>query len=82
MPPRSPLGPLLHWLLLGGLLGLALLLVISRPLPTNDYSIYVAMGRQMLASGFPVRVGVALPAGLRVLLRDDSRVSGAKIVQR
>ena len=51
MPPRSSIGPLLHWLLLGGLLGLALLLVISRPLPTNDYSIYVAMGRQMFASG-------------------------------
>ncbi len=51
MERRPPLGPLLDWLLLGGLLGLALLLVISRPLPTNDYSIYVAMGRQMLAQG-------------------------------
>ncbi len=47
---RTPfLAPLLHWLLLGGVLGLALLFVATKPLPTNDYSIYVAMGRQMLA---------------------------------
>ncbi len=51
MSRRSAIGPSLHWLLLGGLLGLALLLILSRPLPTNDYSIYVAMGRQMLATG-------------------------------
>jgi hypothetical protein len=51
-PPRASfLGPLLHWLLLGGLLGLALLLVLTRPLATNDYGIYVAMGRQILATG-------------------------------
>jgi hypothetical protein len=49
--PRSSRVPLLRWLLLWGLLGLALLLVLSRPLPSNDYSIYVAMGRQMLAQG-------------------------------
>ncbi len=47
----SFLGPLLAPLLLGAVLGLALLLSVSRPLPTNDYAIYVAMGRQMLASG-------------------------------
>lgn len=51
MQHRLSLGPLLHWLLLGALVGLSLLLVLSRPLPTNDYSIYVAMGRQMLATG-------------------------------
>ncbi len=52
MPERSSfLGPLLHWLLLGAVTGLALLLVLTRPLPTNDYSIYVAMGRQMMAQG-------------------------------
>ncbi len=51
MQPRSSRVPLLRWLLLWGLLGLALLLVLSRPLPSNDYSIYVAMGRQMLAQG-------------------------------
>jgi len=53
-PPvkRAPLlGPLIPWLLLGSVLGLAVLLVASRPLPSNDYSIYVAMGRQMLAQG-------------------------------
>ena len=47
----SFLGPLLPWLLLGGILGLALLLVLTRPLATNDYAIYVAMGRQMWAQG-------------------------------
>ena len=47
---RFPPG-LLPKLLLLGVLGLALLLCASRPLPTNDYSIYVAMGRQMLAQG-------------------------------
>jgi len=51
MASRSSVGPLLHWLLLGGVIGLALLLVLSRPLPTNDYNIYVALGRQMFAMG-------------------------------
>lgn len=50
-PRPSFIGPLLPWLLLGGLLGLALLLVITRPLATNDYGVYVAMGRQMFATG-------------------------------
>jgi hypothetical protein len=49
--PASSRATLLSRLLLWGLLGLALLLILSRPLPSNDYSIYVAMGRQMLAQG-------------------------------
>ncbi len=47
----SLLSPLLHWLLLGGVVGLAVLFTASKPLATNDYSIYVAMGRQMMAQG-------------------------------